>query len=293
MPGPIGTYIHDLALAATERQNDLGAAAAGRQPDWAIYALGPVPAGRDERRSWERAAGILAGYRELAALPEDQLHLGAEPAREQVLHRALWRHAHRAVATPTEASGSAAITDAELYRTARDWWRVANHGVDQAGADTGVAADPARGRAWRAGAELAGRGQPLTTAAMEAAAAARASDAELDRHPRAEHGVATDAVPNAIAATAAEAGATVESAEEWRARHARIVVKLAAARARLRDRGEQRAGSGGSRFPGLGAGRTDADRDHDAGLDIPATPAEAGFDQGRGHDRDDDLGLGL
>jgi hypothetical protein len=79
------------------------------------------------------------------------------------------------------------------------------------------------------------------------------------------------------------------------ARCALIVAKLAAARARLRERGEGPA-AGWDRTPyaGLGAGRANANRYLDADLDAAvARTAEAGSDQSSAHDRDDDLGLGL
>jgi hypothetical protein len=60
-----------------------------------------VPQAPERRLAWERAAGVLAGCRELAGLPEQQLDLGRQPAREQVLHRTMWQQAHRAVAAPT------------------------------------------------------------------------------------------------------------------------------------------------------------------------------------------------
>jgi hypothetical protein len=85
-----------------------------------------------------------------------------------------------------------------------------------------------------------------------------------------------------------------------RTRHAHIAAKLAAARARLRHRGEPReAGLRGSRSTAQGAGHANTDRyhadwHHDADLDTtgPYT-AETSFDQGSAHDQDDDLGLGL
>jgi len=88
MPGPIGTYTHHLAAPASKAETHLGADASVRQPDWALFALGPLPQAPTQRLAWQRAAGVLAGYRELAGLPDHQLDLGREPAREQVPHRA-------------------------------------------------------------------------------------------------------------------------------------------------------------------------------------------------------------
>jgi hypothetical protein len=62
-----------------------------------LHRLGEPPTGQTDLREWVRRAGVVAAYRELRAIPTTCESIGPAPAREQVLHRALWQHAHTAL----------------------------------------------------------------------------------------------------------------------------------------------------------------------------------------------------
>jgi hypothetical protein len=111
--GPIGDYIWVLADAASARQSELGHMAARERPAWALR-LGEPPASGTERDQWLCAAGVVAAYRELRATPGEAESLGPAPAREQIFHRALWRHAHTALGTSAEEIDYAGAANVEL-----------------------------------------------------------------------------------------------------------------------------------------------------------------------------------
>jgi hypothetical protein len=122
--GPVGQFVHDLAVLATERQAQIGQAAAVELPEWAITHLGPPPQDPDERAGWIRAAGIAGAYRELAAVPSESVSLGAAPSREQELHRAMWGHAAAALGLAADdALDCHAAPDAQLYEWVARWER--------------------------------------------------------------------------------------------------------------------------------------------------------------------------
>ena len=123
-PGPVGDYARVLAAAATARQTELGERAAAHPPAWALAAptLGPPPADPLQRAEWVRRAGIVAAYRDLHAIPDAQLSIGAAPSRERAFHHALWRQALTALGHPADALDYATASDAEL-REMRDAWR--------------------------------------------------------------------------------------------------------------------------------------------------------------------------
>ena len=43
MDGPVGQFVHELAVLAQDRQHELGQAALDAPPGWAIAELGPPP----------------------------------------------------------------------------------------------------------------------------------------------------------------------------------------------------------------------------------------------------------
>jgi len=127
LDGPAGQWAHELARAASERQAELGEAAAIEQPVWTA-ALGPVPDAVEEpaaRAAWEARAGIEAGYRNLAGLPEDQVSLGAPPSRERPLEHAVdHQAAHgRGYQSDPEAEDVRVLSEAELYAVRERWPR--------------------------------------------------------------------------------------------------------------------------------------------------------------------------
>ncbi len=122
IPGPAGDYARVLADAASARQTELGARAAEQRPDWALAQLGEPPAEQLQHEEWVRRAGIIAAYRDLAAVPATSLSLGAAPAAEQVFHRVLWQQAFTAAGCPTEDLDYLRAGDGEL-RAMRQRWR--------------------------------------------------------------------------------------------------------------------------------------------------------------------------
>ena len=121
--GPVGQWLHEMAVLATDRQYDLGERVAEELPRWAVDHLGTPPAEPGQREEWVRRAGIVAAYRELAAVPADQLSIGVAPAREQEFRRALWQQAHAALGRPVDALDLATATDAELREVRARWQR--------------------------------------------------------------------------------------------------------------------------------------------------------------------------
>jgi hypothetical protein len=122
-PGPVGDYARVLATAATARQTELGERAAAHPPAWALAApaLGLPPADPLQRAEWVRRAGIVAAYRDLHAIPDTQLSIGAAPSRERAFHHALWRQALTALGNPADALDYATASNTEL-REMRDAW---------------------------------------------------------------------------------------------------------------------------------------------------------------------------
>jgi hypothetical protein len=119
--GPVGQFLHDLAVLASDRQAEIGHTAAAQHPEWATGHLGTPPEDPDDRLEWERRAGTVGAYRELAGIDDTQLSLGAAPSPEHVLHRALWHHATRALGVPAEEVELRGAPDAVLYEHVAAW----------------------------------------------------------------------------------------------------------------------------------------------------------------------------
>jgi hypothetical protein len=123
LDGPVGTYMEALARAASVRQAELGHTVLLVQPEWAMRRLGAPPGAAVDRDDWVRRAGAVAAYRELRGIPASSLAIGPAPAREQVLHRALWCHAHAALGPTTgDELDYATASDAQL-REMREHYR--------------------------------------------------------------------------------------------------------------------------------------------------------------------------
>lgn len=123
VPGPLGQYVHELAVNASDRQHELGRQAAVDAPAWATHALGGVPEQAEQREEWIRRAGIAAAYRELHAIPEESLSLGAAPSKEHEFHRALYDKAHVALGSPTDSLDYRTATDQQLRDMRQTWQR--------------------------------------------------------------------------------------------------------------------------------------------------------------------------
>ena len=127
LDGSAGQWAHQLARAASERQAELGKAAAIDQPAWTA-ALGPVPDAVEDpaaRAVWEARAGIEAGYRDLAGVPDEQISLGAPPSLERPLEHAMYHHAAhtRGYQSDPEAGDMRVLSNAELYAVRERWTR--------------------------------------------------------------------------------------------------------------------------------------------------------------------------
>ena len=122
--GPIGDYVGVLAAAATARQAELGEQAATHPPRWAMTAsaLGPVPDAPRDRAEWVRRVGIIAAYRELHAVPDEQNSIGPAPSREREFHHDLWHRARAALGRPADSLDYSTATEEEL-REMREVWR--------------------------------------------------------------------------------------------------------------------------------------------------------------------------
>lgn len=188
LDGPAGQWAHELARAASERQAALGEAAAIERPAWSA-ALGPVPDPVDQpaaRAAWEARAGLVAGYRDLAGVPDEQVVLGAPPSRERPLEHALY---HQAADTlgyrhDPEAGDVRVLSDGELYALRDRWTR------EQAWAPEYVADELA---ATYQAAATAGQEADLTAARL----AQLAPDAEGREWVEAQHAMAArDAATN-------------------------------------------------------------------------------------------------
>jgi conjugative relaxase-like TrwC/TraI family protein len=124
LDGPVGQFAQELAVLATDRQDELGRRTAELAPSWATTHLGEVPDGDSaDRAEWERRAGVAATYREMHAIPDEQSSLGPAPSREHEFHRKLWVQAHEALGGPRDAVDYGALPDAELYGMRERWRR--------------------------------------------------------------------------------------------------------------------------------------------------------------------------
>ncbi|HEY2223750.1 MobF family relaxase [Actinomycetospora sp.] len=127
--GEVPDYGREVAARLTERQRDLGDRVATEQPAW-VVSLGEAPdpaVDAEARDAWRDRAGLTALYREHAGIDPEQSSLGAPPARDRVLERALYDAALDATrdSHEPEASGGdwRAAEDAELYATRERWVR--------------------------------------------------------------------------------------------------------------------------------------------------------------------------
>lgn len=123
LSGPVGEFMQGLAVASSDRQAALAAQVAADMPEWAQHHLGDAPEEPEQRREWLHRAGVAAAYRELQAIPDDQLSLGAAPSPENEFHRALWKNAHRALGNPADALDYQGATEAELREMRATWQR--------------------------------------------------------------------------------------------------------------------------------------------------------------------------
>src|SRR5690606_10963463 len=210
-------YLDRLAELADDRRRQLGTEVAQQRPQWAVEALGPVPADPTDRQEWEHRAGIVAAHRELTGYDDPAQPLGPAPPFGAVDARASWHAAWRALGRPEATAEEAELSDGALRA------RVAAYQREETWAPPWV------------GDELAATSQ---------AAARYRQDAEL---ARARARVATDPAEQAAAEQQARQAAAMAEilAEQQRrleladaARGARYAHTAATRRAAYRARGE-------------------------------------------------------
>ncbi|MBW4722422.1 MobF family relaxase [Saccharothrix obliqua] len=124
--GPVGEFMQGLAVASSDRQDELAAQVAADMPAWAQQYLGDVPDEPGQREEWMRRAGVAAAYRELHAIPDEQVSIGPAPSPENEFHRIMWREAHRALGNPADAMDFQSASEAELRETRARWAREQN-----------------------------------------------------------------------------------------------------------------------------------------------------------------------
>ena len=214
------------------RQGELGRQLAGRPPEWALRSWGVPPAEAGaERAEWERLAGIVGSYREVAGITDPAHPIGPPPSAQAQVREA-WQAAVRALRLPDDEALLRAMGQGELEQAVAEGARIAAAARPDVQAEVGERQD-ALGYA-QARAEIArghGDTEPAADAEAEAGehagelarlavadaarrewaeanaaklAEARAAEAELRRRDQAGR------VPEAAAADERQAGAVAE-----------------------------------------------------------------------------------
>lgn len=116
-------HLTDLAAAADRRRDELGAAAVADVPQWAVEALGPVPADGDERVTWARKAGTVAAHRERTGHDRTSEALPGPPAPGQVEAYASWRASWTALGRPEADVAERECSDGALRVRVRGYER--------------------------------------------------------------------------------------------------------------------------------------------------------------------------
>jgi hypothetical protein len=104
----------EVAAAMDDRQRRIGEHTAREKPQWAVQALGEVPAGPAELADWERSAGMLGAYRQITGWDHPGEAIGPEPPRGNTEAWAQWHAAFAVMTEPTWRLARAA--DLELKR---------------------------------------------------------------------------------------------------------------------------------------------------------------------------------
>jgi conjugative relaxase-like TrwC/TraI family protein len=108
-------YLTSLAAEADARAAQLGEQVAGHQPQWAVEALGHLPADHGpERDSWIQRAGTVAAHREVVDHEASDDALGQPPKPGQVEQYASWRAAWRALGRPEVDRAEAEMSNGQL-----------------------------------------------------------------------------------------------------------------------------------------------------------------------------------
>jgi hypothetical protein len=107
-------FAAELAAAMDARVGLLGQRAAQDRPQWALTALGQIPAGPAERADWTRRAGVAAAYREERGWASHADPIGPAPDRASPELRASWHAAYTALRLPDPDRDTRAATRGEL-----------------------------------------------------------------------------------------------------------------------------------------------------------------------------------
>ncbi|MGH3777967.1 MAG: MobF family relaxase [Pseudonocardiaceae bacterium] len=107
-------HLNDLAAAADRRRDELGPQVAAAGPQWAVEALGPVPADPAEHDLWVRRAGIVAAHRELTGHTADDVALPGAAPPGRVEEYASWRASWRALGRPEDVRAEAELSEGAL-----------------------------------------------------------------------------------------------------------------------------------------------------------------------------------
>ncbi|MFE0532030.1 MobF family relaxase [Micromonospora parva] len=116
-------YMDRLGDLVDERRRELAERVAEAAPQWAVEALGPVPADPIERAEWEYRAGLVELAREATGHEDQAVPLGVAPRPGQTEHRAVWHAAWRALGKPEATREEAELRDGALRVRVRAWQR--------------------------------------------------------------------------------------------------------------------------------------------------------------------------
>ena len=97
-----------------ERKDRLGEFAAETSPEWAVAALGSVPADPLDRLEWQQRASQIGAYRELYGWDHETEPCGPEPDGDSPEKRAAWHAAYGAM-TRTDEARMSALPDGTLH----------------------------------------------------------------------------------------------------------------------------------------------------------------------------------
>jgi hypothetical protein len=116
-------HLDDLAAVADGRRDQLGELVAIEAPDWAVKALGPVPASLLERDEWTARAGVVAAHRERSDHTDSTSALPSAPPRSRVEEYASWRASYRALGSPEDTRIERELSDGALRVAVRAYER--------------------------------------------------------------------------------------------------------------------------------------------------------------------------
>ena len=257
-------YLTTLATAADDRRTELGELVAAKQPQWAIEALGPLPARRGKERSdWLESAAAVAAHREFVGHDGDDDALGPAPKPGQVEAYASWRAAWRALGRPEADRAEAEMSVGQLRLRIRAYEREATWApryVANELAGTRQAADKHRRDA------AVRRAEAEVRDAEHEAAVDKAADMEW-RAQRLLEAEQAEALAAALDTRAAELAEADEARAQWYAHTAET--RAAADRARAELTARQAAGDLGPDEPAVTAGEWLAATDVEARAEDP------------------------